>query len=325
MKTYNIGIMGCGNIATTMANTLKNMPNVNCYAVASRNIEKAKNFKNNYNFEVAYGSYEELVKDSNVDLVYIATPHSEHYNNALLCLTNNKHVLCEKAFMANLEQTKKILQLAKEKKLLIAEAMWVRYMPLTHKLTELLNNKVIGEIKTIKADLYYSIANIPRISNPNLAGGALLDVGVYPISFLTSVTNKKISKITSECTKFETGVDKQTIINIKFEDDSYAMLTCGSETIGGRTGFIYGTNGYITIDNINNFNWIKIYNNNFELINEYQKPQQITGFEYQVQECIDAIENKHLETKSMPHYESIRIMEICDEVRRLNNIKYPFE
>lgn len=144
MKTYKIGIIGCGNIAKKMALTLGGMKHVERYAVASRSKEKAETFAGEWQFTKAYGSYEELIKDPHVDLIYIATPHSEHYEHARLCILNQKPVLCEKAFTANARQAEELLNLAKEHQVFITEAIWTRYMPLSQKIRELIEQGAIG-------------------------------------------------------------------------------------------------------------------------------------------------------------------------------------
>ena len=183
MKKYKIGIIGCGHIAEKMAATINGMQEAESYAVASRSIEKAQAFATKWNFSKAYGSYEELVTDSEVDLVYIATPHSHHYEHARLCIMNGKPVLCEKSFTANAHQAEELIRLAEEKNIFITEAIWTRYMPLSVKMKELLDEGVIGKPYTLSANLGYVIADKDRIAKPELAGGALLDIGVYTLNF----------------------------------------------------------------------------------------------------------------------------------------------
>ena len=174
-KKYNIGIIGSGNIAGVMADTIKRMKNVRLYAVASRSKVKADVFAEKYGCKKAYGSYEELASDSKVDLVYIATPHSEHYENAKLCLLNGKPVLCEKAFTANAAQAKELIRISQERRVLLAEAIWTRYMPMLATIREVLGSGIIGEPKTLTANLGYLIERVARLQEPALAGGALLD------------------------------------------------------------------------------------------------------------------------------------------------------
>lgn len=175
-----VGIIGAGNIAGSMAATLNAMEEAVCYAIASRDLKKAEDFAEKYGIEKAYGSYEELVEDREVDIVYIATPHSHHYEHAKLCIEHGKHVLCEKAFTVNAAQAEELFKLAAEKKVLITEAIWTRYMPYRKVVNDLLAEDVIGEVCTLTANLCYPISQVERIIRPELAGGALLDGGIYP-------------------------------------------------------------------------------------------------------------------------------------------------
>lgn len=162
----NFGIIGAGRIAQKMAYTIMNMPEVNMYAIASRSIEKAMEYKEKYNMQVAYGSYEELVKDENVDVIYIATPHSFHYEQVKLCLENGKHVLCEKAFTANAKQAEELIKLSEKTGLFLGEAMWTRFMPLIYKLEEILEKKIIGEVSLMTANLNFPLMHKERLIKP---------------------------------------------------------------------------------------------------------------------------------------------------------------
>ena len=177
-----LAILGAGNIANMMAEAARGTEGVTLYAVASRSLERARAFAEKWGFEKAYGSYEEMVNDANVDLVYVATPHSHHYQHMKLCLAHGKHVLCEKAFTRNAKEAREILQEAEEKKLLVTEAIWTRYMPSRKMISDLLAEGVIGKPSALSANLGYVISDKERIKEPALAGGALLDVGVYTLN-----------------------------------------------------------------------------------------------------------------------------------------------
>lgn len=165
-----IGILGAGNIAVKMAKTVSGMKNVENYAVAARNLERAQAFAREIGVAKAYGSYEEMLTDPQIDLVYIATPHSHHYLHAKMCLEAGKNVLCEKAFTVNADQARKLFALAKEKNLLITEAIWTRYMPSRKMINEIIESGVIGEVTSVTANLNYTISNVERIRKPELAG-----------------------------------------------------------------------------------------------------------------------------------------------------------
>lgn len=322
---FNIGIMGTGAIASVMAETISKMKGVKLYAVASREKIKADVFANKYSCKKAYGSYEELVMDKKVDLIYIATPHSEHYANARICLENRKPVLCEKAFTANAEQAEELIALANEKQVFLAEAIWTRYMPMLTTIQEVLGSGVIGEPKTLTANLGYVIGHVERLLDPALAGGALLDVGVYTLNFAFMMFGNNIEKMHSCCTYTDTGVDEQNTITLHYRDGKVAVLNSSMVSLSDRQGIIYGTKGFMIVENINNFESVSVYDRNYKKVASYKRPKQISGYEYEVEASIKAIKAKQIECAQMPHSETIRIMKTMDALRREWGIVYPFE
>lgn len=325
MKKINMAIMAAGGIAGTMAATINRMEEIHCYAVASRSLEKAEKFASQYGFEKAYGSYEELVEDEKVDLIYIASPHSEHYSNMKLCINHGKNVLCEKSFTVNEKQAAEVFTLAKEKKVLVTEAMWVRYMPMAKTLQEILASDMIGDISTVTSNLHYSIDSIDRIRNPKLAGGALLDVGIYALTFASLVMGDEIEKVTSSCTKFDTGVDAQNAVIINYKDGKMAVCNSGTSAIGDRKGIIYGRKGFIIVENINNFESIKVFNDSYQLVQEWKATEQISGYEYEVLACKKAIEKGMLECTDCTHKSILKMIHLMDVIRKQLGIEYPFE
>lgn len=325
MDTLKIGIIGAGNIASVLAATMVQMPQVDLCAVASRSFEKAEKFAARFSIKNVYSSYEELVKDKEVQLVYIATPHSEHCSNVKLCLENGKHVLCEKSFAANYSQAAEMIMLAQEKNLMITEAMWVRYMPMAETIKNVIKSGVIGEPMTLTANLCYLVSDKPRLVNPELAGGALLDVGVYTLNFASLIFGDDISEIHSTVIKTESGVDAQNSITLIYPGGKMAVLNSSLRVLSDRQGIVYGTQGYLVIENINNFESIKVYNTNRELVETHVKPEQISGYEYQIEACMEAIKNGNLECPQMPHKTTLDIMKVMDELRRQWGICYPFE
>jgi predicted dehydrogenase len=233
-----------------------------------------------------------------------------------LCADYGKAMLCEKALTVNAKEAKEALNYAKEKGVLAAEAMWVRYMPMTQTLKKLIFDKRIGEVVGITANLGYSIMHKERILRPELGGGALLDLGVYTLNFATTVLGDDVKKIDSTVVMHETGVDKQEFVTLTYDNDVVASLYNTAMTISDRAGIIYGTEGYIVTDNINNYEAFHIYNQKHELEETIKRPEQITGFEYQVAACKRALESGALECEEMPHEHSIKIMEIIDEIKK---------
>jgi predicted dehydrogenase len=317
--------MGTGKIANTMANTIKKMKNVKCYGVASRSEDRARQFADEHGIKVAYTSYEEMVLDNKIDLIYIATPHSEHYANMKLCIENGKNVLCEKAFTANAAQAEEIINLAHEKGVFVTEAMWTRYMPMLTTIKGILSSGIIGEPVMLTANLAYNIAEVERIHNPALAGGALLDIGIYPINFAAMMFGKDIESIESSCIKMESGVDESESITIKYKDGKMAVLNATVNGISDRRGTIYGENGFIVIENINNFESVTVYDSSYKPGKTVKAPKQISGYEYEVYSALKAIDKGELECWEMPHAETIRIMKLMDALRAEWGIVYPFE
>ena len=183
MKTYNWAILGCGRIAQKFAADLQLLPNVNLYAAASRNIEKAQDFVSTFSFDKAYGSYKEMVADEDVDIVYIATPHSFHLEHSLLCLNSKKAVLCEKAFAINQKEVLQMIAASKENNSFLMEAFWTRFNPDFLKVLEMIKSKELGELQHVKCDFKFFAAfdKQHRLFNKNLGGGSLLDIGIYPV------------------------------------------------------------------------------------------------------------------------------------------------
>lgn len=317
------GILGAGRIAEVMANTVAKMDSVECYAVASRDLAKAEVFANTTGFAKAYGSYEELVNDNEVDLIYIATPHSHHYDHAKLCIEHGKAVLCEKAFTANAKQAKEILKFAKEKNVLVTEAIWTRYMPSATRIREIIQSGIIGEVSSVTANLGYPIQGKERLNNPALAGGALLDLGVYPINFACMVLGSDYTEVSSTAIVTPTGVDSMNSITLIYSDGKMASLHSTFHARTNRMGVISGTKGYMEVQNINNCEAIRVYDITDNLLMQESFTDKITGYEYEVEACMNALKEGQLECLQMPHTETIKIMELMDSLRYEWGVIYP--
>lgn len=321
----NIGIIGAGHIAKIIPEACEKLTEAKAYAVASRDLDKAKTFASKYSIPKYYGSYEELVHDPDIDLVYIATPHSHHFDHMKLCLENNKNILCEKAFTMNAQQTSKIIELASQKNLYVAEAIWTRYMPSRKIIDEVLSSNIIGKITNLTANLSYEMTKKERLIKPELAGGALLDVGIYPINFALMHFGKDISRVESSAQLTEQGVDGFNSITIYYNDGRVAQINSGLYSRSDRKGIFWGENGYIVIENINNPNSIKIFNSNDQLIKSIPIPEQINGYEYEILEAISQIKNGKTESISMPLNETLYVMEFMDSLRKKWGVIYPQE
>ena len=327
----NIAVLGCGVIASIMARTLREMSRkgapIRLYAAAARSLERAQAFCEKEGFEIAYGSYEALVRDPAVDLVYIATPHSHPAQQAELCIKHGKAVLCEKAFTVNAQQARKVLAMAKERNVLVAEAIWPRYMPSRRIIRELLDSGAIGEPRLLTANLSGYAEDIRRIYDPALAGGALLDVGIYPLTFMSMCFGDDIARIESSVQMFDTGVDRQETLTVHYPDGRMAVLFAGVSAPYPKTCMICGAKGYLTVDYCANPREVKLYltEENCAAAHEIPLPGQISGYEYEIEACLRALEEGRIECPEMPHSETIRMMELMDAIRAQWNMKYPIE
>lgn len=320
-----VGIMGAGGIAEKMAATLQKMDDAECYAIGSRNIDKAQAFAKKWAVVKAYGSYQELVENREIDLIYIATPHSHHFENAKLCIEHSKPALCEKAFMATGAQAREIVTLAGERKVFLAEAIWTRYMPSRKMINNIIESGEIGEVTGLTANLGYDVHEVPRLTNPELAGGALLDVGIYPLTFASMVLGDEIVNVTSTCTKTDTGVDEQNAMVLEYPGKKLAVLHSGMLCATEQYGVVYGTKGYLIARNINNVDKIEIYTPDRIRQRVLTVPDQLTGYEYEVEACARALRQGRLECEEAPLSQSIHMMELMDTMRQQWGIRYSFE
>ncbi len=320
-----VGILGAGRIAATLAETMNKMPEVECYGVASRNLEKAEVFAKDHGFQHAFGSYEDMLADQEVKLIYIATPHSHHYQHIKMCLNAGKHVLCEKSFTVNEKQAAEVLRMAKEKNLLLTEAIWTRYMPSRKIIDDLLAEKVVGDVRKMTANLNYPLLEKERIVKPELAGGALLDVGIYPLNFAYMHFGDGVKEIHSAAQMTDAGVDGENGMLLLYDDGRMAVLNSGIHGKSDSQGVFYGSKGCMIVENINNPEAIKIYDTEANLVREIKVPEQISGYEYEILETISCIEEGKSECPSMPHAETLKMMRVMDELRASWGMKYPEE
>jgi len=320
-----MGILGAGNIAGTMAATIREMDSVECYGVAARDYDRAEAFAKTYGFSHAYGSYEEMLKDPDLELVYVATPHSHHYEHIKLCLEHGKHVLCEKAFTLNEKQAAEVLAMAEEKGLLLTEAIWTRYIPMRKRLDDVLASGVIGNPYMLSANLSYVVNWKDRIAKAELGGGALLDLGVYTLNFASMVFGDDVEKMTGEAVLNEEGMDMQHSITLVYKDGKMAVLNSSAMGLSDRRGVIYGDKGFIEVANINNCEGIRVYDLKRNLVAAYDRPEQISGYEYEVEACVYAIKRGETECPQMPHAQTLKMMRWMDELRRQWGVVFPCE
>lgn len=311
MKKLNWAILGPGSIAKEFATALNRM-NIGVYAVGSRTLEKAKEFANEYNVEKFYGSYSEMLKDKTIDVVYISTPHNNHYEYIIESLNNNKHVLCEKAITVNSIQLNKIVALAKEKKLIVSEAMTIYHMPLYKELNKIINSGKIGKINMIQVSFgsckEYDVNN--RFFNKDLAGGALLDIGTYALSFARFFMSSQPQELLTTMKKFETGVDEQSGIILKNNNDEMAVINLTMRTKMPKRGVVGGEKGFIVIDNFPRAESANlVYNDGTqEIIN---LGETLKALEYEIEDMISSIHKNNDNTLNL----SIDVMELISNIQ----------
>lgn len=325
----HIAILGAGNIAGTMARTLNAMEEKGerfcCYAVAARELDRAEAFAETYGFEKAYGSYEEMLADEKVDFVYIATPHGYHYEHIQMCLQHGKHVLCEKAFTLNAKQAREVFEIAEEKGLLLTEAIWPRYQPMRKILDELLASGIIGNTHLMVANIAFDSDHVPRMHRPELGGGALLDITIYPLNTAIMAFGDQIARVESSVQLTEAGVDAQESITLQFKDGKMAVIAASMYAQGDTSVMFCGENGRIHLENIFNPESLTIYNRSGEMVEKIERPEQLTGYEYEVRSCLNAIESGMIECPEMMHKDSIFMLDLMDELRAQWGMKYPCE
>lgn len=312
MNNIKWAILGPGRIAEEFVKAIVQV-NGSLYAVGARTIEKAKKFGNKYNAEKIYGNYDEMLFDDGIDVVYISTPHCNHYEYIMKSLKNNKHVFCEKAITVTGEQLKEIVNLAREKNLIVAEAMTIYHMPLYEKLHEILDMGKIGKLKMVQVSFgsckEYDITN--RFFSKELAGGALLDIGTYALSFARYFLSSQPDEVLTTVKRFETGVDEQSGIVLKNCDDEMAVVSLTMRAKMPKRGVIAGELGFISVDNFPRADKaiITYLDGRVEVIEAGETSKALV---YEVNDMNKYILNKD---NKVTLGLSVDVMEIMDEIR----------
>ncbi|HKL80588.1 MAG TPA: Gfo/Idh/MocA family oxidoreductase [Mobilitalea sp.] len=327
MKIIHWGIIGAGNIASTFATAINSLETSKLTAIASRNMDKAKKFAERFHIDKAYGSYEELVQDPEIDVIYIATPHTEHKANATMCITNGKAVLCEKPFTLNAGDSEYLISLAREYKVFLMEAMWTKFLPVTRMVKNWLKEGRIGEIRHFKLSFGYQTAfDInSRIYNPDLAGGALLDVGVYPISYVIHMMDRLPDQVISSAVIGRSGVDEQNVIILKYDNGVLADLSSAISVETGDDAVIFGDKGKIVIPGFWEAQSAELYDNHNTLVDTYTYPFASNGYVYEAEEVSQCLRDGKLESDMIPLKDTLDIMKIMDEIRAQWGLTYPQE
>lgn len=321
-KTYNWAILGCGKIAEKFSKDLQLLDNANLLACASRNFEKAKQFAHSYGFERAYGSYIEMAKDPEIDIVYIATPHAFHKTHTLLCLENQKAVLCEKAFAINEDEVKQMIAASKKNQTFLMEAFWTRFVPTFQKALEIIESKELGALKTVHSDFLFHAPYDPnsRLYNRKLGGGALLDIGIYPV-FTALMTLGVPEKIYAESQMSPSNSDIYTSLLFEYPENKTAHLVSGFTCNSFNDSAFYFEKGSMRISR--DMNRPILISKNGQ-----QKTIQVDdgigfGYEFEAKHVMECLDENLTESPVLPLSFSLKLIRLLDTIRKQTGIVYP--
>ena len=314
MNCSRIGIIGPGNIATTVATALIGIEELQLYAVASRDLAKAQMFKEKFKVEIAYGSYQELYQDPNVDLVYIATPHAFHHDQMMEAISYHKNILCEKAFCLNRQEAEEVICYAKSQEVFIAEAMLPAYLSSREVIKNLLKEGLIGEVTHYHGVFGTPIWQVERVHEASLGGGALLDIGLYPLYFALDQFGFD-ARIEQVYMNEIGGVDQSETIILRYPNRLKATITASTSEALGIYGEIIGTKGSIYIENIARPEWIEVRDRNHELVKRIAPLRTTSGYEAEFLACAKAINAGLKETTEMPTTDTIALLDYMDRIR----------
>jgi predicted dehydrogenase len=320
------GILGCGKIANKFASDLRLVDDAELVAIASRDKIKSKEFGDKFKPRQVHNSYEELVKNPDIDAIYIATPHGFHYEHTLLCLSHKKAVLCEKAIALNSRQLKEMIAVARREKVFLMEAFWTKFLPQFEKINTIIHSGTIGEIKLIQADFGFAAPEpkAQRLWDPTLGGGSLLDIGLYPV-FLAQTLLGKPTDLDAMMTPFQSGVDEQCVITMKFRNNALAVLSSTFASDTPVEAMIAGTRGRIQMRN-------RFHNSiaTIELVIGKEQPQAIDvhredgfGYQFETRHVNQCLRKGLIESPVMSHQDSLDLMETLDKIRDRCGIVYP--
>lgn len=327
MKIIKWGIIGTGTISSKFAAALNSLDNTELVAAASRDLNRAKEFANRFRIKKAYGSYEELVMDPEIDVIYIGTPHTEHKNNSELCITHGKAVLCEKSFTINQKETQYLISLAKEHNVFLMEAMWTKFLPTTKVVKKWIQEKLIGEIKYMNMSFglqaEYDVNS--RLYNPKLAGGALLDVGIYPITYAIHMMDRLPDQVTGSAYIGKSNVDEMNVIAFRYKEGTMADLSSAISAYTGRDAVIIGDKGKIVVPNFFCAESAKLYDASGNLTETFSLPFTKNGYEYEAEEVNQCLREGKKESEVNPLRDTLDIMKLMDGLRAEWGLTYPQE
>jgi len=324
MSALRWGFLSAGGIATAVADDFR-IAGINIQAVGARDLAKANEFADKFGIPNRHQGYEALVNDPEVDAVYISTPHPWHHQHALLALNAGKHVLLEKPFTINAREAQEIKELAAAKKLFVLEAMWTRFLPSMDAIFAVINSGILGDIRLVTADHSQYLPHVARLWEPELGGGALLDLGIYPVSFAVRVLGLP-KQVIAKTTLTGQHVDETTSLIFEYESGAQASLTTCMSAAGPVTATVVGTFGRIEIDTpFYNQTSFKVFNQGGEVIQSYDEKIKGVGRQYQGLHLEKCVADGLLESPVLSVTESVEIMKVMDALRAQMGVKYPTE
>lgn len=297
---------------------------VELYGVLSRDLKRAKKFAKKYKIKQAFDSFEAVINDGKTQLVYIGSPHHMHFEHSKFFLENKIAVLCEKPLCVNSEQAQELMMIAKENKTLLVDATWSRYMPFIEQVKALAQKHNLGRLMNLHSALGIQKQNVDRMILPQMAGGSLLDVGIYPVTFACGFNETEVKELKAMSISTDLGVDQSTTILMKFEDGMLATLQSSMGSILSDVSALSYEFGKIECYGIPNVKKIKVYNDS-KLLETVKVEKQLTGYEYEVIESIKALKSNRIEPQSLSHQQSLKVLQLLDQIREEIGLVYPFE
>lgn len=326
------GIMATGSIAQKFASTVNRMTDEGeiLQAVASRTKESAENFARQHRIPEVFDSYKAMAESDSVDVIYIATPNNMHYENVKMCLLAGKHVLCEKPFTTSAAQAQELYALAEEKGLFLMEGFWIRFLPVLQKMQELIKEGKLGEIRYIRSEYGFVAKGDRKVRkfNPQLGGGALLDIGIYNLGFLNMIMGKNPDSFTSDVHMTDVGTDDFSVIHLHYSQENGQGAEAVATTAIGldiqRKATVIGTKGSIYLDDFQKAETMTVSLSDGEEY-EIEIPFEINGFEYQIREVSNCIRAGRTHSGIYTPQMSLQTLSLIDDIRASWNMKFPFE
>lgn len=325
-RTCRWGILGCGNIADSFARGLLLLPEAELWAAASIRPGASRSFTQKHQGRKSYDRYEDLLNDKEVEVVYVATPHNLHFEQAMSCLNAGKHVLCEKPFTVNAAQAGKLITVARNKGLFLMEAMWTRFLPATRTALDWIRQGAVGEIRSVAAHFgfYTNVGPSHRLLNRNLAGGALLDIGVYPLALANMIYQAEPARMTSSARLGATGVDTQSSYVLEYANGAMAHLWASFESMCPSEAVICGTKGHIRLPKF----WqaqeacLAVHEKR-PLHRQFRYPS--SGLQFEAQEVMSCLAQGLKESPAMPLADTLSVIKQMDRMRASWGLTYPGE